>query len=468
MTQAKSLLEVKDGLTLPRRHRPPGARRCARGYGVRLPLVLMNSLRARATTRWRRSRGYAELRVRRPARLRPEQGAEAPRRRPARRSTWPRRPGARVVPARPRRPLHRRSSTSGMLDAAARARLRATRSCRTPTTSARCSTRASSPGCAREEIPFLMEVADRTEADRKGGHLARAPVRRPARAARDRADARRGPRRVPGHRRATATSTRTTCGSTCARCSAVMRERDGVLGPADDRQPQDRRPERQVDSPGGLPARDRDGRGDRGVRRRAGAARAARRASRRSRRPTTCSSLRSDAYVLDRRRARRARAERDGRRRRSSRSTPTTSSCLRDFDARFPRGRAVAGGRRAAGGRGRRAFGARRRRARRGRRWRGRRRWTTGRFWRAEGGEVLRSCALTPDMRELVTTDGELAALATRQYGVVARRQLGARPTRSRPALLGEAVPDPPRRVRRGSSRPGAGGAVAGGGPGVR
>jgi len=27
---------------------------------------------------------------------------------------------------------------------------------------------------AREEIPFLMEVADRTEADRKGGHLARA------------------------------------------------------------------------------------------------------------------------------------------------------------------------------------------------------------------------------------------------------------------------------------------------------
>jgi UTP--glucose-1-phosphate uridylyltransferase len=28
---------------------------------------------------------------------------------------------------------------------------------------------------AREEIPFLMEVADRTEADRKGGHIARAP-----------------------------------------------------------------------------------------------------------------------------------------------------------------------------------------------------------------------------------------------------------------------------------------------------
>ena len=26
---------------------------------------------------------------------------------------------------------------------------------------------------AREELPFAMEVADRTEADRKGGHLAR-------------------------------------------------------------------------------------------------------------------------------------------------------------------------------------------------------------------------------------------------------------------------------------------------------
>ena len=26
---------------------------------------------------------------------------------------------------------------------------------------------------AREEIPFVMEVTDRTEADRKGGHIAR-------------------------------------------------------------------------------------------------------------------------------------------------------------------------------------------------------------------------------------------------------------------------------------------------------
>ena len=42
---------------------------------------------------------------------------------------------------------------------------------------------------AREELPFLSEVADRTEADRKGGHLARRARRRRARAARDGADA---------------------------------------------------------------------------------------------------------------------------------------------------------------------------------------------------------------------------------------------------------------------------------------
>ena len=82
---------------------------------------------------------------------------------------------------------------------------------------------------ARERIPFVMEVADRTEADKKGGHLARRRggglvLREIA------ADAGRGPRRVPGHRRATGSSTRTTCGSTCGRCDDVLRERDGVLG----------------------------------------------------------------------------------------------------------------------------------------------------------------------------------------------------------------------------------------------
>ena len=81
---------------------------------------------------------------------------------------------------------------------------------------------------AREEIPFVMEVTDRTEADRKGGHIAR---RREA--ATCCARRRRRPRRTSTRSRtsrATATSTRTTCGSTCRRSKTLLEERDGVLG----------------------------------------------------------------------------------------------------------------------------------------------------------------------------------------------------------------------------------------------
>ena len=42
---------------------------------------------------------------------------------------------------------------------------------------------------ARERIPFLMEVVEGTEADRKGGHIARRRADGAAGAARDRADA---------------------------------------------------------------------------------------------------------------------------------------------------------------------------------------------------------------------------------------------------------------------------------------
>ena len=69
---------------------------------------------------------------------------------------------------------------------------------------------------AREELPFVAEVVDRTEADRKGGHLARRARRRP-RAARERPGAGRGPGGVRGHRVGTASSTRTTSGSTSGR-----------------------------------------------------------------------------------------------------------------------------------------------------------------------------------------------------------------------------------------------------------
>ena len=43
----------------------------------------------------------------------------------------------------------------------------------------------------------------------------------------------------------------------------------------------------------------------------------------------------------------------------------------------------------------------------------------------SKGGEASRARALSRDMRGFVNTDVELAALAGRQYGVVARRQLG-------------------------------------------
>ena len=96
---------------------------------------------------------------------------------------------------------------------------------------------------AREERAVRSwRSRDRTEADRKGGHLARARptaglvLRETAQTPDER------PGLVPGHRAATASSTRTTSGSTCARSGCVLADRGGVLGPADDRQPQDRRP----------------------------------------------------------------------------------------------------------------------------------------------------------------------------------------------------------------------------------
>ena len=73
-----------------------------------------------------------------------------------------------------------------------------------------------------------MEVADRTAADRKGGHLAQRPdgglvLRETAQTPEDDVDAFQDSR-------ATASSTRTRCGSTCARSPTCSRERDGVLG----------------------------------------------------------------------------------------------------------------------------------------------------------------------------------------------------------------------------------------------
>ena len=194
---------------------------------------------------------------------------------------------------------------------------------------------------ARPAHPRL--VGARGAAVRDGGrrpHGGR-PQGRPPRARRETAGSccarpRRPPTRTstpPGHRAATATSTPTTCGSTCARSRRRCDARDGVLGlpmivnrktvdPADSAR---RR----------HPARDGDGRGHRGVRRRARAARPARRFA-----PVKTTNdllaLRSDAYVLHEDCRVELAAERDGRR--SSTSIPTTTSCVGDFEPRFPAG----------------------------------------------------------------------------------------------------------------------------------
>ena len=97
---------------------------------------------------------------------------------------------------------------------------------------------------AREEIPFVMEVTDRTEADRKGGHIAkRAGGRLPA--ARDRADARRGPRRAAGHLAPPLREHEQPLGRPRGAQGADGRARRRARAAAD-RQQEDRRPGRQV------------------------------------------------------------------------------------------------------------------------------------------------------------------------------------------------------------------------------
>ena len=81
---------------------------------------------------------------------------------------------------------------------------------------------------AREELPFLMEVADRTEADRKGGHLAPRPGRRPG-PARERADPGRGHGRLPGRHAPPLLQHQHAVGQP-ARARGRLDARDGFLG----------------------------------------------------------------------------------------------------------------------------------------------------------------------------------------------------------------------------------------------
>ena len=172
MTRAKSLLEVRDGLSfldiiarqvLALRERYAGA--------ARLPLILMDSFRTRDGLA-RGARGARPAQRRPGPRLRAEPGAEAPGRRHAR----ARRAGRRTRSSSGRRPgtatSTRRSPAPGCSRALLEQGYRWAFVSNADNLGATLDPRILA-WIAREEVPFLMEVADRTAADRKGGHLAR-------------------------------------------------------------------------------------------------------------------------------------------------------------------------------------------------------------------------------------------------------------------------------------------------------
>ena len=169
MTQAKSLLEVKDGLTfLDVIVRQVLALR--RTTGARLPLVLMNSFNTRDDSL---------------AALRAHEGLEveglpldfvqnkvpklladslAP-------VQWPANPAQEWAPPG-HGDLYTALVTSGMLDTLLGQGFRYAFVSNSDNLGAVFEPRTLA-WFAREEIPFLLEVTDRTEADKKGGHVAR-------------------------------------------------------------------------------------------------------------------------------------------------------------------------------------------------------------------------------------------------------------------------------------------------------
>ena len=166
---------------------------------------------------------------RRPAaRLRAGQGAQAARGRP-RAGRVAGRPGARVGAARPRRRLHL-ARHLGDARASCWSAATATCSCRTRTTSARCSTRASWPGSRPRGCRSCRSRPTAPSPTARAATWRGGAARRRAGAARDRADRRTRTARRSRTSSATASSTATTSGSTCGRCERTLAERDGVLG----------------------------------------------------------------------------------------------------------------------------------------------------------------------------------------------------------------------------------------------
>jgi UTP--glucose-1-phosphate uridylyltransferase len=167
MTKAKSLLEVKDGMTfldviarqvLVARER----------LGARLPLVLMNSFATRDDSLEALER-VPELASDVPAdfvqskepKIREDDGQPV---------EWPDNPGLEWAPPG-HGDVYPSLAGSGMLDALLERGYRYLFMSNSDNLGAVLDPRILS-WIAREEIPFLSEVCDRTEADRKGGHLA--------------------------------------------------------------------------------------------------------------------------------------------------------------------------------------------------------------------------------------------------------------------------------------------------------
>ena len=168
MTGAKSLIEAKDGLSFLDviAHQVLEDRR---RFGVRLPLVLMNSFRTREES-LAALEPYPELAVDVPLDF--VQG-KVPKLRaddllPV---SWPDDPTLEWAPPG-HGDIYTSLQTSGMLDALLERGYEHAFVSNSDNLGAVVEPRIAA-WFAREELPFAMEVADRTEADRKGGHIAR-------------------------------------------------------------------------------------------------------------------------------------------------------------------------------------------------------------------------------------------------------------------------------------------------------
>jgi UTP--glucose-1-phosphate uridylyltransferase len=168
MTKAKSLLEVKDGLSfLDITVRQVLALR--ERYGARLPLVLMNSFATRDDTLAALER-YPELEVDVPVdflqgrvpKIRADDLTPV---------AWPGDPAKEWAPPG-HGDLYTAIVTSGMLASLLGAGYEYAFVSNSDNLGAVLEPRIVS-WLAREELPFAMEVTERTEADRKGGHIAR-------------------------------------------------------------------------------------------------------------------------------------------------------------------------------------------------------------------------------------------------------------------------------------------------------